>query len=137
MEDPEDNGDPVVTAQRETMEELGVPTSAIRILGTYHQSLSKTKIPVTAVIGYLGDFDGPDLKQHLSVNEDEIGDVFTLTLDELTDPTKHEYLTYSVPGRYKSFVAGPYPVWGLTAFIMDETLNELILNTNSGATAKL
>jgi 8-oxo-dGTP pyrophosphatase MutT (NUDIX family) len=47
MEDPEDNGDPVVTAQRETMEELGVPTSAIRILGTYHQSLSKTKIPGT------------------------------------------------------------------------------------------
>jgi 8-oxo-dGTP pyrophosphatase MutT (NUDIX family) len=45
MEDPEDNGDPVVTAQRETMEELGVPTSAMRILGTYHQSLSKTKIP--------------------------------------------------------------------------------------------
>ena len=47
MEDPEDNGDPVATARRETVEELGVSASSIRILGTYHQSLSKTKIPGT------------------------------------------------------------------------------------------
>jgi hypothetical protein len=98
--------------------------------------------------------------------------VFTLTLEELLDQTKHEYRTYtSVPGRYKAFTAGPHPVWGtrslipsaqryspvnaqksgtdirfmpmllfqlgLTAFIMDEALNELIMGTNPGAAAKL
>lgn len=30
---------------------------------------------VTAVVGYLGDFNGPDLRQHLAVNEAEIADV--------------------------------------------------------------
>jgi hypothetical protein len=96
--------------------------------------------------------------------------VFTLTLEQLLDQTKHEYRTYtSVPGRYKAFTAGPHPVWGtrplipqryilvnaqksgtdilfmpmllsppgLTAFIMDEALNELIMGTNPGAAAKL
>lgn len=138
MEDPEDDGDPVATARRETVEELGVSAASIRILGTYHQSLSKTKIPVTAVVGYLGDFNGPDLRQHLAVNEAEIADVFTLTLEQLLDQTKHEYRTYtSVSGRYKAFTAGPHPVWGLTAFIMDEALSELIMGTNPGAAAKL
>ena len=98
--------------------------------------------------------------------------MFTLTLEQLLDQTKHEYRTYtSVPGRYKAFTAGPHPVWGtrslapsaqryilvsaqksgtdirfmpmllsqpgLTAFIMDEALNELIMGTDPGAAAKL
>jgi len=139
MEDPEDEGSPVATARRETEEELGISASTIRVLGTYHQSLSKTKIPVTAVIGFLGDFNGPDITSLININKAEIESVFTLALGELLDPTKHEYRTYTaISGRFKSFTAGPHPVWGLTAFIMDEVLNELILsNDGTLATSKL
>jgi hypothetical protein len=36
------------------------------------------------VVGYLGDFNGPDLRQHLAVNEAEIADVRARSLPDVT-----------------------------------------------------
>lgn len=125
LEEDQDGHDLTKTAVRETSEELGVEPKDIQLLGMFHDVLSLTKIPVTPVLGFLGNLEG-ELNARFAFNRDEISDVFTLSFDELLDETKQQYREWSTTARLKVFTAGPYPVWGLTAYIMDEILMTLI-----------
>ena len=49
--------------------------------------------------------------------------MFALPLSSLVDPA---HRTLETLGRHRAprFTAGPHPVWGLTAFILDEFLRD-------------
>ena len=120
--DPGDK-DEVDCALRELEEELGLPRAHVEVLGRSHDVLSINGLRVTPIVGYLDAL--PDLST-LPWSRAEIDTVFTLTLRELTDPAQRQTMTLGVR-RVPSFTAGPFPVWGLTAFILDEVLREALL----------
>ena len=114
MTDPEDT-DAVATALREFEEELGISQNEVDVLGVFHDAIAITGVPVTPVIGYLPKC--PDLDS-LDVSKDEIDAVFALSLDEFTQQDKMSTYYYKTRElNIPVFNAGPWPVWGLTAYI--------------------
>ena len=120
MVDPGDEG-PVYTALRELNEELGVEADSVGILGLMHDARAITGVPVTPVVGFLGDLDG---LSGMRPEPGEIADVFALSLEEILDPEGSTLVTYGTRGPYPVFNAGPAPVWGLTAWILAVFLRE-------------
>jgi nudix motif 8 len=122
MQDPEDP-DLVHTALRETEEEVGLEMKRVQVLGTFHDVRAITGIPVTPIAGFVGELG--DLSG-LRPNPSEIDRVFALTLAEVRDPQYREIQDFGPRGRLPIFTAGPDPVWGLTAYILDHFLSEVL-----------
>ncbi len=109
--------DAVDTALRELEEEMGIARAGVKVLGAFHEAMAITGVGVTPVLGFLGDLRLGEL----SMSTAEIDVAFTLSLQQLVDPlhrTRQTLGTRSAP----LFSAGPFPVWGLTAWILDEVL---------------
>jgi len=109
------------TALRELEEEMGIDRAGVRVLGAFHEAMAITGVGVTPVLGFLGDLR----LETLSMSMAEIDVAFTLSLEQLVDPahrTKQTLGTRSAP----LFSAGPFPVWGLTAWILDEVLRHAL-----------
>lgn len=125
MSDDDDDG-PVATALRELEEELGIAPASVRVLGLFHDARAITGVRVSPVVAYVGALDDLSL---LTPSVDEIDDVFALTFEDIVDPSKRSIQTFGTRGPFPVFEAGPYPVWGLTAFILAEILAELFDET--------
>jgi len=117
--DPTDT-DEIACALRELDEEPGISPSSGEILGMCHEAMSITGVRVTPVVGYLGDF--PDLSM-LKIAPAEIDVAFGLSVEELTG---HREIRQLGPRKAPFFTAGPHPVWGLTAFILEEVLQQAL-----------
>jgi 8-oxo-dGTP pyrophosphatase MutT (NUDIX family) len=120
--DPDDE-DEDACGLRELEEEVGIPPSRVELLGHCHEVMSITGVRVTPVIGFLGEVG--DLSE-LVLEPAEIDVAFTLTLDQLLDPEKREHRQLGAHRRAPFFTAGPHVVWGLTAFILEEVLQEAL-----------
>jgi 8-oxo-dGTP pyrophosphatase MutT (NUDIX family) len=119
--DPED-ADEVACALRELEEELGLARSHVEVLGVFHDIRSITGMRVTPVVGFIEHL--PPLRD-LPVSRMEIEEVFTLSLEQLVDEAQRKPMTLG-KRTVASFTAGPWPVWGLTAFILDELLRDAL-----------
>lgn len=117
-----DDVDEVACALRELEEEVGIPARAARVLGLFHDVISITQLRVTPVVAYVGALDDP---RDLHTNAHEIDESFVLTLPQLMDPARREVQQLG-PRKAPVFTAGPHPVWGLTALILDEVLREAL-----------
>lgn len=114
--------DDVDTALRECEEEIGLSRDRVRVLGTFHEAVAITGIVVTPVLGVIeGDLDVSSLR----LSPHEIDEVFALSLRQLVDPTHRQAQQLGVR-RAPVFSAGPHPVWGLTAWVLDEVLREAL-----------
>lgn len=109
-------------ALRELEEEIGFPPERVRVLGRFHDVRAITGVAVTPVVGFLGEINVSALEP----SPDEIDAIFTLTLEDLTDPAKRNVQDHGVRGSIPIFDAGPYPVWGLTAYILAGVLEEAL-----------
>ena len=127
---------PFEAAVRETREELGIEPGAP--LGLHDDGFA-LGTHVTPVISTLpGDFSG-HLASSLHLNPAEVDSVFTLSLEHLSDPGNRtiEYLDPKKgpildgwPARrvaVPSFLGGPVPVWGYTAYQLNRMLESLLL----------
>ena len=109
------------TALRELVEEVGIPRERVEVLGLLHEVPAITGVGVTPVIGYVGDVDVATL----TLSRAEIDVAFTLSVTALSDPL-HRTAQSLGPRKAPVFSAGPFPVWGLTAYILDELLREAL-----------
>lgn len=117
----------IQTSLRETEEELGIPAEHTEVLGilrcNWSEVASMTGIAVTPVVGFIGEIN--DLK--LTPNPDEVEQLFTVSMEALLDKTN-----WSVRDSFSTpvFTGGPFVIWGLTAYLLDRLIKEIILKVN-------
>jgi nudix motif 8 len=114
----------VDTALRELEEELAVPAHEVEVLGALHDTLSIHGVVVTPVLGYLRE---PGRLEQLVLSPREIASTFVLSLDQLTDPALQDTMEHSHRGKLPVYRGGPEPVWGLTAFILQQALRDALV----------
>ncbi|GEP09181.1 CoA pyrophosphatase [Methylobacterium gnaphalii] len=119
-----DPGDPspIDTALREAEEEIGLSPAAVRPLGYLDPYLSATGFLVTPVVGLVEE------DASLTINPNEVADVFEVPLEHLMDPGRHLIKTRSWQGRMRIYYAIPFGerlIWGLTAGIVHNLYERL------------
>uniref|UniRef100_A0A0G4FNC8 Nudix hydrolase domain-containing protein n=1 Tax=Chromera velia CCMP2878 TaxID=1169474 RepID=A0A0G4FNC8_9ALVE len=116
-------------ALRETGEELGTGfLKGMEIVGRCDEVEAVTGTIVHPYLGVMCE-DLGDLRR-LDPSADEVDEVFTLSLTQLTDPrcyTMETVVRGKAAYRIPCWRAGPAPVWGLTAFILFGVLRRLII----------
>jgi len=115
--------DPIETALRETTEEIKIPADNIQILGVSHDVHAITGVPVTPVIGFIGEV----IPETVQYDPREIASVFCILLKDLLPRESRYRVTMEKRGSYPVFESGPWPVWGLTAYMLDEYLRDVLL----------
>jgi 8-oxo-dGTP pyrophosphatase MutT (NUDIX family) len=101
------------TALREMEEEIGLPPDAVEVAGFLdsHETLN-TGFAILPVVGFLGtDF-------MLSINPQEVAEVFEAPLAYILDPKNHVRRSVEREGVMREFYAidyGTHTIWGATA----------------------
>lgn len=107
--------DRLVTALRETEEELGIPRERIELLGCLDDVVSVHDFHVLPVVGILDQAGG------YRANPAEIAEVIELPLKAFFLPGAHHQENWRHRGRLHPvdfYQVGGYEVWGLTAAIL-------------------
>lgn len=135
MQDPVDK-DFEATAQRETMEEIGINNLLIlgRLAPVYDRTLT---IRVHPFVAYIGN---PVIPIELQYNTAEVSRIFSVAVDDLvltrnmaiqnfTEPFRISIPSWEVAINEKGIGSvsknGDVKIWGLTAFITDQFLKIL------------
>jgi 8-oxo-dGTP pyrophosphatase MutT (NUDIX family) len=129
--DPEDAG-PEAAALREADEEIGLKPEFIETLGRGPDYLTGSGYHVALVIAVVR----PGF--HLTLNPDEVADVFEVPLSFLMDPANHRIGTRVFKGRQRSFFEMPYGshhIWGITAGIVRVLYERLYADDDKGEAA--
>ncbi len=103
---------PEEAALREAMEEVGLNSRHIEIVGFLPEYRTVTGYQVTPVVGFVTPpFD-------LQPGASEVAEVFEVPLSFLLDSQNHQRHSRETPGGRRYFFAmpyGPYFIWGATA----------------------
>ena len=125
--DPTDR-DMVDTACRETMEELGIPSTAVDIWGTMPALSSNQRgdYSATPVVGFIRNYSSLQLR----LSEDEVSSVFCVPISSLCSPSNHGYTQFRVSSRpgysLPVYHGAPHVIWGLTAIMTFQLLRALL-----------
>lgn len=113
----------IETSLREMSEELGIPQDRVDVLGilrcNWTEVASITGVAVTPVVGFIGELSNLQLKP----NPDEVQEYFTVPLKDLLNRDLWVIRDFSAP----VFTGGPYVIWGLTAYLLDRFLQDVLL----------
>ncbi|HYF58065.1 MAG TPA: CoA pyrophosphatase [Burkholderiaceae bacterium] len=112
---------PVITALRETEEEVGLPRERVEVLGAMPRYLTGSGFAVTPVVGLVAE------PPTLAPDPNEVAETFEVPLAFLMDPANHQRRLYRwTDGAERSFFAMPWRrpdgrehfVWGVTAAML-------------------
>ena len=106
------DGSPVVTALRETEEEIGLPREKVRTLGFLDAYLTGTGYRIVPVVATI------EPPFALTLNPHEVDAAFEAPLDFLLDPANHQRHGREWQGRMRTYYAMPFGdhyIWGATA----------------------
>ena len=109
-------------ALRETEEEIGVPATAIRLLGSLPPIATSTGFVVSPWLGLLNS------PPKLQLQADEVAEVFTLPLGYALSRQHQQQRWFSQPYRQQSLYFLPYQgqlIWGATAAILHQLAEQL------------
>jgi 8-oxo-dGTP pyrophosphatase MutT (NUDIX family) len=107
-------------ARREAEEEVGIPRSAVEVIGRLDDLITNSGYLVAPFVGVIHE------PMTYVIQEAEVVEVFEVPLDALLDPV-HPEVRY-VPFRNKQYPAyyyihGPYEIWGLTGRMLKAFLD--------------
>ena len=123
MTNPEDE-DVVRTALREAEEEIGIPGSAVEIVGTLDDLPTPTGFVITPVVGVIKKLP------RLSPNRDEVADIFQVPLSFFVDSRNGRAEIREFRGVRREiwfYQRGEHSIWGATAMIVRSLLKNLDL----------
>ena len=102
----------VMTALRETEEEIGLAPERIELLGELPEYLTGTGFRITPVVGLVH----PPFE--LKLDTFEVAEAFEVPLSHFLDPANHQRHSKEYRGRMRQYYAMPYGgyfIWGATA----------------------
>lgn len=105
----------VMTALRETEEEIGLDPDRIELLGELPEYCTGTGFRVTPVVGLVH----PPFE--LTLDSFEVAEAFEVPLAHFLDPANHQRHSMEYQGRMRQYYAMPYDeyfIWGATAGIL-------------------
>jgi 8-oxo-dGTP pyrophosphatase MutT (NUDIX family) len=117
------------TALRETFEEVGIGENKIELLGRYHDYLSVTSFRVVPFAGYI------EPPFQTVAQEGEVAEILQVPFRIFKDPKRLRTEQVDYSGRVLDVHFYRYQsreIWGLTARIIRDFLEELNLNRISG-----
>jgi 8-oxo-dGTP pyrophosphatase MutT (NUDIX family) len=120
VQEPSDDSS-VVTALRESAEEVGVDPSKVEVFGALPELLTVTGFRVTPVIGLLKS----SIESHsLVINQAEIAESLWVSYFELRSSYRQEWVTYQ-KALYPTdvFLKEPHRVWGVTGALLKNLLD--------------
>jgi nudix motif 8 len=110
------------TCLREMSEEVGLAPEGVDVLGVlrcdWSSVTSITGIAVTPVVGFIGEMSD----QTVAINEDEVESLFTVPVRDLMNQDNWVRHSNATP----VFTGGPHVIWGLTAYLLDICLSEVL-----------
>lgn len=105
----------VMTALRETEEEIGLDPDCVELLGELPEYRTGTGFRITPVVGLVHPpFD-------LTLDSFEVAEAFEVPLSHFLDPARHQKHQAEYQGRMREYYAMPYGdyfIWGATAGIL-------------------
>ncbi|MGV2128914.1 CoA pyrophosphatase [Agrobacterium vitis] len=110
-----EDASPEAAALREAEEEIGLDPRFVETVGRLPQYLAGTGFRITPVLAVVQ----PGF--HLTINPDEVADVFEVPLSFLMDPDNHRRDSKVFNGTTRHFYVMPYgerQIWGITAGIL-------------------
>lgn len=108
---------PEHTALRELEEELGIPPSAVELLGTLNDIQIPTGFIVTPLVGFIRTLEA------MTVNNDEVAEALLIPFEKFFDETLCREETRLLKGmnrRIHVYDVWKEPVWGATAHIIKQ-----------------
>ncbi|NDU93091.1 MAG: CoA pyrophosphatase [Ferrovum sp.] len=105
----------VITALRETEEEIGLPRHQVHLLGTLREYFIPTGYRVVPVVGWI------EPPFELNVDPSEVAEVFEVPLAYFFNPARHILQQDVKDGHMRQYYAIPwqqYNIWGATAGIL-------------------
>ena len=121
--DPADH-DIMQTALRECEEEIGLPRSAVQVLGLFDDYETPSGFAITPVVGYV-----PGLPQ-LSLNTSEVTETLEVPVTLFTDKANERVEQRQIRGKLHDvyfYRYGSHEVWGATAAMIRAFLQTLHL----------
>ena len=121
----ESDGSLIITALRETWEEIGVKPERITVLGCLPSVETISNYIITPIVATTS------WPQPIQMAKDEVERVFTIPLSWLTDKTHWEYLTFRIPESNQTRKTIQYQeydqeiLWGISAMITQTFLERL------------
>jgi 8-oxo-dGTP pyrophosphatase MutT (NUDIX family) len=127
----EHDADSIATALRETEEELGLPRSAVEVLGVLDDYTTPSRYSITPVVGFLSAVPVFTPSSH------EVAEVFDVPLEFFSDAQNEHIIPVKRGGHWREvyfYNYGEYEVWGVTAGIIRSFLQALrrTPETNAG-----
>ena len=120
-QDPEDES-LIHTALRETHEELGIPASQIRVIGSLTPLNTISLYDVLPVLAMI------DPGYRLALSPDEVEQAFEVPLSHVLDPAHHIALTLPRAGKRHTIYWIPWQhsfIWGATASMIRQLAQHL------------
>ncbi|OQW93578.1 MAG: CoA pyrophosphatase [Beggiatoa sp. IS2] len=106
---------PIATALRETMEEIGLPPESVEVAGFLESFQTGTGFLIVPVVGFVK----PDFK--LQLDPFEVAEAFEVPLDFVFNPDNHQQrviVVHNVKRSYYQFNYEHWMIWGATAGIL-------------------
>lgn len=107
-----EDSSPVMTALRETEEEIGLARQQVELLGHLPEYRTGTGFAVAPVVGLIR------APLRLTLDAFEVAEVFEVPLGFLLDPLNHKRHRIEYQGKLREYYAMPYGdryIWGATA----------------------